>query len=86
MNAYKKYLTIDQNQQITLANLPFQPGQKVEIIILTTEDQEIISSDNSDHIILENIENDPFVGMWQDREDLKDSGQWVRQVRREEWG
>ncbi len=86
MNAYKKYLTIDQNQQITLANLPFQPGQKVEIIILTTEDQEIVSSDNSDHIVLENIENDPFVGMWQDREDLKDSGQWVRQVRREEWG
>ncbi|HEX6292116.1 MAG TPA: DUF2281 domain-containing protein [Herpetosiphonaceae bacterium] len=29
--------------------------------------------------------NEPFVGMWQDREDMSDSNIWVRQVRTREW-
>jgi hypothetical protein len=27
----------------------------------------------------------PFVGMWRDRDDLQDSTDWVRSLRREEW-
>jgi hypothetical protein len=26
-----------------------------------------------------------FVGIWQDRDDIKDSGAWVRRVRESEW-
>ncbi|MGL5943814.1 MAG: hypothetical protein ACRC2S_26295 [Waterburya sp.] len=32
-----------------------------------------------------NLQNEPFVGMWKEREDMKDSSQWVRQVRQQEW-
>lgn len=32
-----------------------------------------------------NLENEPFVGMWKDRKDMKDSSQWVRQIRQQEW-
>ena len=32
-----------------------------------------------------NLEDEPFVGMWKDREDMKDSTQWVRQTRQQEW-
>ncbi|MEW6350593.1 MAG: hypothetical protein AB1646_16130 [Thermodesulfobacteriota bacterium] len=28
----------------------------------------------------------PFIGMWKDREDMKDSTAWVRRSREEEWG
>jgi len=28
---------------------------------------------------------DPFVGMWRDREDMADSSEWVRRTRRREW-
>lgn len=28
---------------------------------------------------------DPFIGMWQDRDDLADSNAWVRQHRAREW-
>lgn len=28
---------------------------------------------------------EPFVGMWQGREDMLDSNQWLRQVRSTEW-
>jgi len=30
-------------------------------------------------------EDEPFVGMWRDREDLKDSAAWVRHLRGSEW-
>ena len=31
-------------------------------------------------------QNHPFVGMWKNHEEMKDSTQWVRQQRRQEWG
>ena len=34
---------------------------------------------------LSNIQDEPFVGMWKDREDMEDSSQWVHQVRQQEW-
>jgi len=33
-----------------------------------------------------NIINDPFIGIWKDREDMKDSSNWLRNVRESEWG
>ncbi|MEX0663002.1 MAG: hypothetical protein WEA58_12560 [Balneolaceae bacterium] len=32
------------------------------------------------------ITESPFVGMWKDREDLKDSTAWVREQRKSQWG
>lgn len=34
MNAYKKYITIEDPSHVVLSDLPFQPGQQVEVIIL----------------------------------------------------
>lgn len=31
-----------------------------------------------------NLEDEPFVGMWKDRQDIEDSSQWVQQVRQQE--
>ncbi len=31
------------------------------------------------------LADEPFVGMWQDRDDLADSTRWVREVRAQEW-
>jgi len=47
MNAYKKYLTIDNSQELTLSNLPFKAGQKVEVIILSEDDDEKIYPDET---------------------------------------
>ena len=32
------------------------------------------------------LENEPFFGMWKDREDMRDSTKWVRELRQREWG
>jgi len=31
------------------------------------------------------LEDEPFVGMWRDRQDMQDSNAWVRDRRRQEW-
>jgi len=28
---------------------------------------------------------EPFVGIWEDREDMRDSGLWLRKIRKSEW-
>jgi hypothetical protein len=37
MEAYKKYITITDPAKVILSDLPFQAGQRVEIIILADE-------------------------------------------------
>jgi hypothetical protein len=32
------------------------------------------------------LESEAFVGMWRDREDMRDSAAWVRSVRQSHWG
>lgn len=32
------------------------------------------------------MEKESFIGMWQDRKDMQDSSEWVRSMRRKEWG
>ncbi len=39
MQAYKTRLVIQDPQNVTLSNLPFRPGQYVEIVILAQEDE-----------------------------------------------
>jgi len=31
------------------------------------------------------LAEEPFIGMWKDREDMQDSTDWVRDQRRKEW-
>lgn len=37
MKAYKKYATIEDPNHVVLSDLPFQPGQRVEVIILVED-------------------------------------------------
>ncbi len=32
-----------------------------------------------------NISNEQFIGIWKDRQDMKDSESWLRNVRKTEW-
>ena len=42
INAYKKYITIKDPKQVVLSNLPFQPGQRVEVIILAEDNERAV--------------------------------------------
>ncbi|MBD2692854.1 hypothetical protein [Anabaena catenula] len=48
MNAYKTYITIDDTKQIILSDLPFTPGQRLEVIILTEDSKGEVNVDSQD--------------------------------------
>ncbi len=67
----------------------------VQIIHSLTEDEQkallekllnSVPNEQDEKSSLTPLEDESFVGMWQDREDLADSSPWVRQLREEEWG
>ena len=33
-----------------------------------------------------NLVNEPFIGIWKDREDMHNSSKWLRNIREAEWG
>ncbi len=35
--------------------------------------------------LLNDVINDPFIGIWKDRKDMKDSSKWLRNIRKSEW-
>ncbi len=57
------------------------------LLVETARDLESISVQPKDQVKAPvSLQEEPFIGMWQDREDLVDSSAWVRQRRRQEWG
>jgi hypothetical protein len=64
--------------------LPPEAQQQVAdfIAFLRTRYKKIRSDKRSRQV---NLVDDPFVGMWRDREDMQDSSAWVRGIREREW-
>jgi hypothetical protein len=42
MKAFKTYFTIDESKNVTLSNLPFKTGQKIEAVLIEAEDKKNI--------------------------------------------
>lgn len=40
MKAYKTYITIRDPKHVVLSDVPFRPGQCVEVVLLTREDDQ----------------------------------------------
>ncbi len=40
MLAYRQYATVQKSNQILLTNLPFQPGQRVEVVVIAEDEQQ----------------------------------------------
>ncbi len=41
MKAYRTYLTIKDPDQVILSKLPFRAGERVEVVVLATDEQHI---------------------------------------------
>ena len=64
--------------------LPPEARQQVAdfIAFLRTRYKKMSSAQKSNQV---SLADDPFIGMWRDRDDLQDSSAWVRGVREREW-
>ena len=58
--------------------------RQVEALIVRLVIKHFNKSSNTEPEIA--LEDEPFIGMWRDRQDMADSTAWVRQVRTEQWG
>ncbi|MGK7895398.1 MAG: hypothetical protein AB4372_17700 [Xenococcus sp. (in: cyanobacteria)] len=58
MNIYKKYLTIDDPNNLVLSGLPFASGQRVEVIILSENEETTIKEAEN---IQETIDSQEFL-------------------------
>jgi hypothetical protein len=38
MFAYRRYATVQKSKQIVLTDLPFQPGQRVEVVVIAEDE------------------------------------------------
>ena len=56
---------------------------------LTPEEKQILGVKidliSPDKTVLTPLKEEPFIGMWSDRQDLEDSSQWVKNLREREW-
>jgi len=39
MIAYKTYITIENPKRVVLSNLPFRPGQRVEVVVIADDER-----------------------------------------------
>lgn len=39
MKTYKKYVTITDPKNLTLSDLPFRPGQRVEVVVIAADEE-----------------------------------------------
>jgi len=58
---------------------------QVEAVDFITFLKERYSKKTKKAVTQKPIQDSDFVGMWQDREDMKDSHDWVRTIRKSEW-
>ena len=65
-----------------LAVLPERVQQEVADLIAKLEKQH---SDSPGKPQAVSLREEPFVGLWKDRDDLSDSTAWVRRLREQEW-
>ncbi|MBI3942500.1 MAG: DUF2281 domain-containing protein [Chloroflexi bacterium] len=62
--------------------LPPEAQQQVVDLIISLENQYIPATRKTKkHIKRRVLVDEPFIGMWRDRDDIKDSSAWVRQIR-----
>jgi hypothetical protein len=77
MEAIRIEKILEKDGEIILKGLPYRKGQKVELIVLggvpnETEPQGIPASD---------LLKSGLVGMWKNRDDIRDSSEFARKLR-----
>jgi hypothetical protein len=77
MEAIRLHQLIEKDGQIILNNLPFKKGQSIEMIVL------VDSNDKSaaQTLTAKKLRTSGLIGLWKDRDDIKNSAEYARQLR-----
>lgn len=64
---------------------PEQQQKVIEYVQALKQEQHSAETDEQKSKPKSSWRDSPAVGMWKDREDMKDSVEWVRQMRKKHW-
>ncbi len=66
-------------------SLPLEAQRQIEAFVHSLRER-YQSSQSATTVPPSDLKTEEFVGMWQDREEMQDSTDWVRHVRQSHWG
>lgn len=82
MNAYRQYVTIDESKKVILSDLPFNSGQRIEIIIIVDDNDSF-----KREIGLINDELNALAGTWTEADEIEfyENSKSFREIEQDLW-
>lgn len=77
MEAVRVNKLVEKDGEILLTGLPYKKGQRVEMIILS----ESSIAPEGNYMTVEDLLKSGLVGIWKERDDIKDSVAYARELR-----
>lgn len=83
MEAYREDAVVAKDRSITLRDLPFREGEKVEVILIrhTPSSETDKETRRTPGGTAQDLLHSPLVGLWKDRGDIEDSSSYARRLR-----
>lgn len=78
MEAIRLDKVLDKDGEIFLKGLPYKKGQRLELILLLSEET---SRPSLTQITARKLLGSKLIGLWKDREDIGDSSRYARNLR-----
>ncbi len=76
MEAIRIHKVVEKDGEILVKGLPCKKGQRVEMILLMEP-----STMSGRYLTAQKLRHSGLIGLWKDREDIKDSASYARQLR-----
>ena len=77
MEAIRVQKTFIKNGEVVLTDLPYKKGQAVEIILLLQSTR----NTSCPRLTVRQLRQSGLIGLWKDRNDIRDSSAYARQLR-----
>jgi hypothetical protein len=77
MEAIRIHKIVEKDGEILVTGLPYKKGQIIEVILLPESSTKSLKK----NLTAKELLNSGLVGLWKDREDIKDSADYARQLR-----
>ena len=77
MEAIRRHKVVEKDGEILVTGLPYKKGQSVEMILLS----ESSAGPGRPYLTARQLLHSGLVGIWEDREDSRDSAAYARQLR-----
>jgi hypothetical protein len=77
MEAIRVQKVIEKDGEVSVTGLPFKKGQRVEMILLSESSETL----KRPALTARDLLQSGLIGLWKDREDIKDSASYARALR-----